>query len=108
MKTQDDYTLPVATSSVLGGVKTGSRVSIATDGTLSATPQAWTDITGKPSFSAVATSGSYSDLTNKPAIPPVYALPEATTATLGGIKAGSGLNVTGDEAVRAPTMKKHD
>lgn len=31
------YTLPVATSSVLGGVKQGSGVSIAADGTISAT-----------------------------------------------------------------------
>lgn len=30
---------------------------------------AWSDITGKPDFKAVATSGSYDDLTNKPAIP---------------------------------------
>lgn len=30
---------------------------------------AWSDITGKPDFKVVATSGSYDDLTNKPAIP---------------------------------------
>ena len=30
---------------------------------------AWGDITGKPDFKAVATSGSYDDLTNKPVIP---------------------------------------
>ena len=30
---------------------------------------AWGDITGKPDFKAVATSGSYGDLTNKPVIP---------------------------------------
>ena len=30
---------------------------------------AWGDIAGKPDFKAVATSGSYDDLTNKPAIP---------------------------------------
>ena len=30
---------------------------------------AWGDITGKPDFKAVATSGLYDDLTNKPAIP---------------------------------------
>lgn len=30
---------------------------------------AWGDITGKPDFKTVATSGSYDDLTNKPAIP---------------------------------------
>lgn len=31
-----DYTLPVATSSVLGGVKQGSNITIASDGTISA------------------------------------------------------------------------
>jgi hypothetical protein len=39
---------------------------------------AWTDVTGKPSFAAVATSGSYNDLTNKPTIS------VTTDATLSG------------------------
>lgn len=30
---------------------------------------AWGDVTGKPTFATVATSGSYNDLTNKPTIP---------------------------------------
>lgn len=30
---------------------------------------AWSNITGKPSFSTVATSGSYNDLSNRPSIP---------------------------------------
>ena len=33
---------------------------------------AWGDITGKPTFATVATSGSYNDLSNKPTIPTVY------------------------------------
>ena len=65
-----NYTLPVATASVLGGVKTGNRVTIATDGTISANQQAWTDITGKPNFATVATTGNYNDLTNRPTITP--------------------------------------
>ena len=32
----------------------------------------WSQITGKPSFATVATSGSYNDLGNKPTIPPAY------------------------------------
>jgi hypothetical protein len=32
---------------------------------------AWGDVTGKPSFATVATSGSYNDLTGKPTIPSV-------------------------------------
>lgn len=33
------------------------------------TSVAWGDVTGKPTFATVATSGSYNDLTNKPTIP---------------------------------------
>lgn len=33
------------------------------------TSMAWGNITGKPSFATVATSGSYNDLSNKPSIP---------------------------------------
>lgn len=32
----------------------------------------WTNITDKPNFATVATSGSYNDLSNKPTIPKVY------------------------------------
>ncbi len=32
---------------------------------------AWADVTGKPNFATVATSGSYNDLTDKPTIPTV-------------------------------------
>jgi len=32
-------------------------------------PTSWSSITGKPTFATVATSGSYTDLTNKPSIP---------------------------------------
>lgn len=45
---------------------------------------AWSDITGKPSFATVATTGSYNDLTNKPVIPiPDYAHNATTTGTTG-------------------------
>ena len=32
----------------------------------------WSDITDKPTFASVATTGSYNDLSNKPSIPPDY------------------------------------
>lgn len=32
----------------------------------------WNEITGKPNFARVATTGSYNDLSNKPTIPPAY------------------------------------
>lgn len=45
-------------------------------------------------LSTVATSGSYTDLTNKPNIPDAYELPVASATTLGGVKVGSGLDIT--------------
>ena len=56
---------------------------INTNGTITATTFsgniAWSNVTGKPTFATVATSGSYNDLSDKPTIPTV---PSAgTTAT---------------------------
>jgi hypothetical protein len=58
-----------------------------TSGTTSLSPA---DMSG---LAAVATSGSYTDLSNRPAS---YALPAATTATLGGVKPGANLAVLPD------------
>lgn len=46
----------------------GSNLSISS-GIIDALPQSWGIITGKPTFSPVATSGAYADLTGKPVIP---------------------------------------
>ena len=68
------YTLPVATRTTLGGVKIGAGLAM-NDGVLSATGGGtadsvdWGNIENKPSFSTVATSGSYNDLLDKPSIP---------------------------------------
>ena len=68
------YTLPVATRTTLGGVKVGAGLAM-NDGILSATGGGtadsvdWGNIENKPSFSTVATSGSYNDLLDKPSIP---------------------------------------
>lgn len=42
------YTLPIASESVLGGVKIGSGISITADGVISVNDGAWDSITGKP------------------------------------------------------------
>lgn len=97
------YTLPTASSSVLGGIKVGAGLAISGDGILSATgggvadsvdienveglnsswlallqtaptryvtaDPTWEQVSGKPVFASVATSGSYDDLTDKPTIP---------------------------------------
>lgn len=54
---------------------------IWTHGQFYATPLTWSTITGKPSFAAVATSGSYNDLNNKPTIPTKLPTPNALTFT---------------------------
>ena len=68
------YTLPVASGSVLGGIKLGTGLTIDGAGVVSVTG-------GGSSF-----SGNYNDLTNKPTIPSAYTLPTANTSTLGGVK----------------------
>ena len=45
----------------------------------------WSDIEGIPEFAAVATTGSYNDLSNKPTIPSAYTLPNATATLRGGV-----------------------
>jgi hypothetical protein len=60
------YTLPAATTTTLGGVIVGSGLSV-TDGTISTLfDGAYSSLSGKPTFATVATTGSYSDLTNTP------------------------------------------
>lgn len=59
----DFPTIPTKTSQLINdsGFLTGSNGLI--------TSVSWSDITDKPNFSTVATSGSYNDLSNKPTIP---------------------------------------
>jgi hypothetical protein len=60
------YTLPVATSSVLGGVKQGSGTSIAADGTISVTSAGLgLGTSDNPSFNSVHASGGNLAAANK-------------------------------------------
>lgn len=64
------YTLPAATSSSLGGVKVGSNINVASDGTISVPAMDWTNVTNKPTkLSEFTNDGVFitkavSDLTN--------------------------------------------
>ena len=91
-----NYTLPMASGSTLGGVKIGSGLAIDTSGVLSAdvTASTLTAYAKTTDLSAVAKSGSYNDLSNKPTIPSAYTLPNATSSTLGGVKVGSNISVS--------------
>lgn len=91
------YVLPIASAETLGGIKVGTGLSInSSTGVLSASVSSlsWDNITDKPNFATVATSGSYTDLSNKPTIPEAYVLPAATANSLGGIKVGTGLEIS--------------
>lgn len=71
------YTLPIASATVLGGIKVGEGLSINGSGALRVTTLAVTSynsLTDTPDLSvyqlaANAFSGSYTDLTNRPSIP---------------------------------------
>lgn len=66
----------------------------------SAASVAWSAITGKPSFATVATSGSYSDLSNKPTIP--TSLPTPNSLTFTGATTGT-WNGSAAKTVNIPT-----
>lgn len=91
-----NYTLPTASGSTLGGVKVGSGLTINTSGVLSAdvTASTLTAYAKTTDLSAVAKSGSYNDLSNKPTIPSAYTLPNATSSALGGVKVGGNISVS--------------
>lgn len=83
------YTLPAATSGALGGVKQGANVSIAADGTLSATDtkygEATTGSAGLMSATDKVKLNGIAEGANN------YSLPAASSTVLGGIRLGSGL-----------------
>lgn len=67
-----NYTLPIASTTSLGGVRVGDGLEITEEGVLNCTIDpgsgtvSWGNIQGKPTFATVATSGLYSDLTGTP------------------------------------------
>ena len=107
------YTLPEATASILGGIKVGSRLSIA-GGILSATIQTDNNFTNTYK-TKVDSLYNYTHPSTHPANIIIqdsdnrfvtdaqistwnlgsssYSLPEASALTLGGIKVGSGLSI---------------
>lgn len=50
-------------------------------------------------LAAVAATGSYADLLNKPTIPAAYSLPIATASALGGVKQGANVTIAVDGAL---------
>lgn len=75
----------------------------------------WGNVSGKPSFSSVATSGSYNDLSNKPSIPTDYSITTIieNTVTTGFVDAlgvsaveliGNSIYLRDDDNYRAATL----
>lgn len=90
----NNYSLPKASSTVLGGIKVGSNLSIDSDGKLSATNTTYNDATtsahGLMTAAMVTKLNGIADNANN------YSLPTASASTKGGVKIGSGLTMTGE------------
>ena len=124
------YTLPVATSETLGGIKVGTGLLITEDGTLSTNISA-NDITGLDEelkdYAIAGHNHTIGQITNlqstlagkqdkltagqgiliqnntiSSTVSDSYVLPEASTTTLGGVKIGAGLSVTDDGILSVP------
>lgn len=82
----------------LSGTPTAPTAVAGTNTTqIATTAFVQTAVSGKVSASslaAVATSGNYNDLTNRPSIPVAYTLPYATGDVLGGVKIGSNISAS--------------
>lgn len=77
----------------------------------------WSQVSGKPSFATVATSGSYNDLSNKPTIPTIPGSlknPNALTISLNGTSQGAydgsavkNINITASSVGAAASSHTH-
>lgn len=66
----NNYTLPAANASTLGGVKIGANITVSADGTITVTALEWANVTGRPTTLSAFTNdtgfitNAVSDLTN--------------------------------------------
>ena len=83
---------------VLSGAPTAPTATVGTNTTqIATTAFVQTAVSSKvdaSTLAAVATSGNYNDLTNKPSIPAAYTLPTASSSVPGGVKIGSNISVS--------------
>ena len=92
----NNYVLPIASASVLGGVRVGSRLSIAS-GVLSANAQAWSEITGKPStYTPAAHTQGWDTITGKPTTLSGYGITDAMTASAINTALAGKANISGN------------
>ena len=95
----NNYSLPTSSSSVLGGIKIGSNLSIDSDGVVSATNTTYSDVTTTThglmtASDKVKLNGIESNANN-------YSLPIAGSSTLGGVKVGTNLSINSSGVLSA-------
>ena len=101
----NQYVLPAATTTTLGGVKIGANVSVTADGTISVaapTPPYTLPAATASSLGGVKIGANVSvtaDGTISVAAP--YVLPVATASVLGGVKQGANVTIAADGTISA-------
>ena len=95
------YTLPVANSSTLGGIKVGTNLSIDNNGVLSAKDTVYINATSAISGLMSAADKAKLDTISENANNFTYTLPKATASVLGGIKVGTNLSIDADGVLSA-------
>ena len=78
----NDY-VEVSSANYIKSASIPTKVSDLNNDSGFITGVAWNDVTSKPTFATVATSGSYTDLSNKPTIPTVPSVMTASEASIG-------------------------
>jgi hypothetical protein len=96
------YVLPVATATVLGGVKKGANVTIAGDGTLSVAAPYVLPIASAGTLGGVKIGTGISEGGDGTINVVPYSLPVASAGTLGGVKIGTGISEAGDGTISLP------
>lgn len=98
--TTGPYVLPIATNTVLGGVKQGNNVTIAADGTISVdNPYVLPPATTSALGGVIVGDNLTVDANGRISAGDPYTLPVATATVLGGVKIGSNVNVSADGTI---------
>lgn len=98
----NNYSLPKASTTVLGGVKVGTNLSIDTNGVLSAKDTTYSAAT--TSANGLMTKEMVTKLNGIATNANNYSLPTASATVKGGVKIGSGLVMTGG-VLSAPALE---
>ena len=93
------YTLPTASSSVLGGIKVGTNLSIDSSGILSAKDTTYS--AASTSAAGLMSAADKSKLDGIAAGANAYSLPIASSSALGGIKVGTNLSINSSGVLSA-------